>query len=61
MRPGFGAFEIVVVRIETNEVDTELAPDNELIKECFFVGSWRARFFHGESNRQRASIDSRLV
>ena len=44
-RPRLRPLKPVVIRVEFHEVDGQLAPDDELLKECFAVGRGAPEFF----------------
>ena len=54
--PTARTLEIVVIRIESHQVDRQLAPSDYLVEECFLVRLGCVRLLYGQRDGKRTDM-----
>ena len=54
--PVLSTFEIVIIRVVGNEVDCQLAPDEQFVDERFLIGFGRICVANGERDCERTDV-----
>jgi len=59
--PRLGTLEIVIIRIESHQVDGQLAPGNELVQECFLILVGSVGFLYGQRDGKRTDMSEMQI